>query len=246
MRHKRILILGGTSDARALAAQLLQAGYDTTTSLAGDTRNPEMPAGTVRRGGFGGVDGLIDHLLEQRFDALVDATHPFALRISSHAVAAARTAKVPLLRFERPPWQAEPGDIWIEAENIDAAVAALPAQSRVLLTIGRKEVMAFLSRQDLSGVIRTIEPPPVPPGPNWRLLVDRPPFSLESERELMAHEHISHLVSKNAGGEQTRAKLVAARMLGIAVVMVSRPRKPDAATVTDIDAVEDWLRALPA
>ena len=246
MPPKRILILGGTSDARTIASRLHAADCDVTTSLAGVTRDPHLPPGAVRRGGFGGAEGLADYIGQERFDALIDATHPFAAQISTHAVLAAQSTQTPLLRFERPAWQRMEGDRWFEVASITKAVAALPNGARVFLTIGRKDIAPFLGRDDLSGIIRSIEVPKIGLPPAWQLRTARPPFSVAEERELMSRERITHLVTKNAGGDDTSAKLEAARALGLPAVMIARPRKPDAFCVSKLSDVERWLsRTLP-
>lgn len=237
---RRVLILGGTSDARALAARLVAAGHDVTTSLAGVTSEPELPVGKIRRGGFGGAQGLADHLREGKFDALIDATHPFAARISAHAAEAARMASVPILRLERPAWKREDGDLWIDVPDAEAAASRLPSGARVLLTIGRKGIAPFLARGDLGGIVRVIEPPDGASKAGWRFEVARPPFAIKAERAMMVREKITHLVSKNAGGELTRAKLVAARELRLPVVMIARPPKPDIKCVAMVEEAAAW------
>ncbi len=236
MTH-RILVLGGTSEARQLAAVLLSKGFEVISSLAGVTENPLLPDGQVRRGGFGGVAGLVDYLEVERIDATIDATHPFAVQISAHAHAAAGVTGIPLLRLERPQWQMQVGDVWIAVPTVSAAVAALPAGARALVTIGRKEIGGFFARSDIGGVARMIEEqiPPVPPG--WSVILQRPPFSIEQEVALIMHHAITHLVTKNAGGTETEAKIAAARGLALPVVMVARPLKPSTQTYTSADEV---------
>ncbi|MGQ0484205.1 MAG: cobalt-precorrin-6A reductase [Hyphomicrobiales bacterium] len=235
MPGERILILGGTAEARMLANRLIDAGHGVVTSLAGVTKVPHLPKGEVRRGGFGGPEGLAAYLRAGGFSTLIDATHPFAAQISRHAAAAAKACGLSFYRLERPAWVAEKGDLWIGAASIAAAVAALPAGARVFLTIGRKEVAPFLARADLQGIMRMIEALDGPPPPQWQLLLARPPFTLAGERELMAKNHVTHVVSKNAGGEEIRAKLLAAREIKIPVVMIERPEKPAAITVSSVD-----------
>lgn len=221
-------MLGGTSDANFLAREFLKAGYNVVTSLAGVTENPALPAGEIRVGGFGGEEGLFDYLKAEGFAAVADATHSFAAQISRHGFNAAERAGIPYLRLERAAWLPLPADNWISVPTTEAAVAALPDAARVLLTIGRKEIAGFLTRDDLSGVARMIEKPTFDLPPNWALVLARPPFSVEAERELLAFHKITHLVSKNAGGKLTVAKLIAARGLRIPVVMIERPQKPPA------------------
>lgn len=228
MPNKRVLVLGGTSDANVLAKELLKSGFDVVTSFAGVTENPVLPEGEIRVGGFGGEDGLYDYLKAEGFSALADATHPFAAQISRHGFNAAERAGIPYLRLERAAWTPLPADNWISVPNIEAAVAALPITARALLTIGRKEIGAFFARDDLSGVARMIEKPPFELPPNWALILARPPFNVDAERELLALHKITHLVTKNAGGKLTVAKLMAARALRIPIVIIARPQKPPA------------------
>jgi precorrin-6A/cobalt-precorrin-6A reductase len=241
MPGERILILGGTTEARGLANRLIDAGCDVVTSLAGVTQAPHLPKGEVRRGGFGGASGLAAYLRAGGFGALIDATHPFAAQISRHAAAAAKACDLAFYRLERPAWVAEEGDRWIGVASVAAAAAVLPAGARVFLTIGRKEVAPFLARADLTGIMRMIEAPDEMPPPQWRLVLARPPFAAAGERELMSQGRITHAVSKNAGGAETRAKLVAARELKIPVVMIARPQKPEAISLA---SAEDALRLL--
>ncbi len=229
----RVLILGGTAEARALADLLDKAGLSPVTSLAGVTRKPRSMSGETRIGGFGGGDGLAAFLAAERFSAVVDAAHPFALAISRHAKEAAQRCNLPLVRLERPAWRAEPGDHWTEVQGVRAAVAAIPSGAHILLTIGRKEILPFLERKDLSGIARMIEPMNGEVSPNWRILLARPPFHVEKELCLLAEHRITHVVTKNSGGEETRAKLTAARLKSIEVIMIARPAKPVVQTVGD-------------
>jgi precorrin-6A/cobalt-precorrin-6A reductase len=226
MQDRPILILGGTREARELAAMLVEQGFGVITSLAGVTENPLLPPGMVRRGGFGGAAGLARYLEDQSFALVVDATHPFAARISAHAREACAAAGLPLLRLERPAWRAGEGDRWTSVASAAEAAAAVPPGARVLLTIGRKDLFPFLARPGLTGVLRMIEPTPEALPQGWTLLLERPPFTLAAERQLMADQAITCLVTKNAGGEATAAKLAAARELAIPVIMVERPTGP--------------------
>ena len=237
MQSKRILILGGTSDARALAAELIAAGHETVTSLAGVTNAPVAPEGEIRTGGFGGEEGLYAYLKGGNFAALADATHPFAAQISQHGFSAALRAGIPYLRLEREPWVLTRGDHWIGVPTTAGALAALPSGARVMLTIGRKEIAPFLARNDISGIARMIEESPLLMPPNWHLIQARPPFSFEDECSLLVEHHISHLVTKNAGGPQTEAKLQAARALSLPVVMIARPTKPKGQTFASSSAL---------
>lgn len=244
MPGERLLILGGTGEAVELAGALTAAGYETITSFAGVTAAPVRPVGGMRRGGFGGADGLRAFLVAEKIEAVIDGTHPFATQISGHAVIAAAAAGIPLLRLERPAWAPEPGDRWTSVSNITDAAAALPPGARPLVTIGRKEVVAFFARSDLTGVARMIEPPVTPVPQHWTLLLERPPFTIASERDLIIRHCISHLVTKNAGGEATRAKLVAAREKNVPVIMVERPEKAKTPSFSTIAALIPALRRL--
>lgn len=226
MPSKRVLVLGGTSDARALAKVLMAAGHETVTSLAGVTRERIVPDGEVRVGGFGGEEGLHTYLINGKFAAIADATHPFAAQISQHGFGAARRAGIPYLRLEREAWVPAAGDRWANVPSVQGAAEALPNGARILLTIGRKEIAPFLARSDISGVARMIEDTQLPMPSNWRLILARPPFSIAEESRLLSMEQISHLVTKNAGSPQTEAKLEAARMLHLPTIMISRPAKP--------------------
>ncbi len=233
MPGKRILVLGGTSDAVEFANATIEAGFEVVTSLAGVTTSPKLPAGEVRTGGFGGAAGLSAFLKQDQFSAVVDATHPFASVISRNAYEAASQLSLPLIRIERPAWVAAEGDSWNPVPDIAAAVAALPPGTRVFLTIGRKEIAAFIARKDLTGMARMIEPPPHALPPGWTLNLARPPFPLEEEVGLMRLEAFTHLVTKNAGGKLTEAKLAAARALALPVVMIDRPAEAPGTGRTD-------------
>ena len=216
-----------------LASRLLRVGLDVISSFAGVTENPILPEGKIRKGGFGGVEGMRSYLTDEQVDLLIDATHPFAAVISAHAAEAFPN----VMRIERPAWSPLPQDLWIDVPDNNAALAALPSGARVMLTIGRKEVTIFASRADLSGVARMIEPPAMALPENWELVLERPPFTIASEMALMNQYHITHLVTKNAGGRETAAKLEAARSLGLPVVMITRPCKPQVETFTTVDAI---------
>jgi precorrin-6A/cobalt-precorrin-6A reductase len=240
----RLLILGGTAEAAELAARL--AGDDrleTVTSLAGLTRMPTAVAGRMRRGGFGGPDGLAAFLKEERYDALIDATHPFAARIAAHAAEAAEKAGVPRVKLLRPAFARTPADRFLPAPDMAAAAAALPQGARVFLAAGRREVTAFAGRKDLWCLVRMIEPPaagePLPPG---EVILGRPPTDPQVEIELLKKHEIGWIVSKDSGG-RAAAKIEAARQLGLPVVLVERPAVPEGPTVPTVDAAIAWLEA---
>lgn len=232
MPNERLLLLGGTGDARALAKALMAKGYTVVSSLAGVTRAPLLPEGEVRVGGFGGAKGLAAYVREEGIALVCDAAHPFAAKISRNAAEGARLAGVPYVRFERPAWQAGADDQWTEVSDLEAAAAMIAPGARVFLTTGRKELEAFRARTDVSVVARMIETPEHGAPAGWRIVEGRPPFTRDSEMRLMRDEAIDVLVTKNAGG--SREKLDAAAALGIPVVMVRRPAKPDAPAASTV------------
>ncbi|MGN9913030.1 cobalt-precorrin-6A reductase [Phytohabitans sp. LJ34] len=242
---RTLLILGGTGEARALAARA--AGWRVVTSLAGRVRDPRLPEGEVRVGGFGGPEGLAGWLLAEGVGAVVDATHPFASRISASAVAAARAAGVPLLALHRPGWTEGPGDDWRRVPSVEAAAGALPALGeRIMLTTGRQSLDAFADL-GLFFLIRTVDPPSTRLPERHRLVLDRGPYTVEGEAALMREHTIDVLVTKDSGGAMTAAKLVAARRREIPVVMVDRPPMPDGVpAVSTVDDAEGWLRGIGA
>lgn len=243
---RRLLILGGTTEAAGLARLAVVAFGEgaVTTSLAGVTKAPAALPGRVRVGGFGGAEGLARHLAEERYGALVDATHPFAATISAHAAEAATTTGVPRVALVRPPWAKQAGDAWIEVDDCHAARLALGGRpANVFLAIGRKELANF---KDLWGYrfhIRLVdEPDNVLPVNDYSVTVARGPFTVEAEVALFERERIRTLVCKASGGDAGYAKIAAARALGIAVVMVRRPPPPPGPTVATPEAALDWLR----
>jgi precorrin-6A/cobalt-precorrin-6A reductase len=231
----KILVLGGTGEARLLAQRLAGLGHEVTTSLAGRTQGPVVPAGTLRVGPFGGVDGLAAYLKGERIERLVDATHPYAARISGNAVLAAQSAGVPLVRLLRPGWSEPLEAPWIHVADIDGAAAALPPSAKVLLTTGHAGLEGFLARANCQFIVRLIEPPAFPVPAHARIVLSRPPYGLDAELALMKGEAITHLVSKNSGGGQTAGKLEAARLLRTSVIMVARPAYPPAHEVADVE-----------
>jgi precorrin-6A/cobalt-precorrin-6A reductase len=247
----RILSLGGTSEARALAQRVAgDAAYAATLSLAGRTRNPWLPPIAFRIGGFGGVDGLRDYLAAEKIEAVIDATHPFAVQMSENAGQACAAARVPLAVLTRPEWEAQDGDRWIVVDTIDAAVDALgEAPQRVLLTHGRLGLAAFARRPQHDYLVRTIDRPDnIEMLPKHRLILERGPFDRASELRLQRDERIDVIVSKNSGGAATYPKIEAARELGIPVVMIRRPKADAVTELFDVEAVMAWLgthRAAP-
>jgi precorrin-6A/cobalt-precorrin-6A reductase len=241
-KARTMLVLGGTAEARELAAELHAAGIAVTSSLAGRIARPRLPVGEVRIGGFGGPGGLAAWLAEHRVGAVVDATHPFAERISVSAVTACAAAGVPLLRLERPGWTQRPGDRWRWAGDLDEAARAIEPGRRVLLTTGRQGLAAFAHRDDAWFLVRCVDEPQPPLPAHHELLLDRGPYTLAGELALVDEHRIEVVVTKNSGGTLTQAKLDAARERGLPVIVVRRPPRPTADTVTTVDGALRWAR----
>lgn len=239
MPDRPVLLLGGTAEAAALAATLVADGRRVVTSLAGRTEAPRQPAGEVRIGGFGGVDGLRAWLRAHRPVAVIDATHPFAATISAHAVAACAAEGVPRLALTRPAWPTDPA--WHRAASLAEAATCLPGLGRrALLTIGAQGLEAFAGLQGVDLIARVVTPPDPPPA-GMTLIVARGPFTVEGETALLGGLGIDVLVTKASGGAATEAKLAAARALGVAVLVVDRPPSPPGPTAADAAEVRAWL-----
>ncbi|GEO80104.1 cobalt-precorrin-6A reductase [Pararhodospirillum oryzae] len=243
-----ILILGGTTEAYALAERLaLTEALAVVTSLAGRTQNPRKPAGALRIGGFGGIEGLATYLRATQTRAVIDATHPFARRMGWHAAAACEQAGVPLLRLERPAWTPGPGDAWTLVDTWEEAVARLDARGarRVLLALGRQELAPFATLDHTWFLIRSVDPPdPLPAFARAQVLLARGPFSLDDETALLRDQAIDTVVCKNSGGSATDAKLAAARALGVEVIVQRRPPRPAGVpTVARVPEAVAWLEA---
>lgn len=238
----RILILGGTEEARLLADALVERGHEVTLSYAGRTTEPIPPKSHVRVGGFGGAAGLSDFILGNGIERLVDATHPYSVRIATNAVAAAEATGVGFLRLIRAGWTEPQYAFWHHVASVEEAAARLPAGARVLLTVGHRGLDTFLARTDCSFVVRSIEPPERPLPAHAQSLLQRPPYFVGAEKELMRKQGITHLITKNSGGVQTEAKLEAAQELRVAVVMISRPQLPPAKEVPTVGRAIAALR----
>ena len=242
----RILVLGGTTEASRLAKALAtRPDLTPTLSLAGRTEAPAAQPIATRIGGFGGIEGLSAWLRDNAVDVLVDATHPFAAQISRNAAEAARATGTPIVAFVRAPWRCGLGDRWIEVENLEAAALAIgETRRRVLLTTGRLGLAAFEVAPQHHYLIRTIDDPgPLPGLPDHTMLFDRGPFDLAAERALMERERIEVVVTKNSGGSATWPKMVAARELGLPVIIVEPPSRPDVPQVHDVEAVLAFVEA---
>lgn len=242
----RVLLLGGTGEARELAALLVDRGVDVVSSLAGRVERPRLPVGEVRMGGFGGVEGLGEWLTSHHVTAVVDATHPFAEGISANAVAACAAVGVPLLRLARPGWSSAEGADgwhWVDSHG-DAASLAASLGRRPLLTVGRQPLGEFVG--PLAGhraVVRVVDPPEVEVPAPWLVLMDRGPYTLAGELELLAEHAVDVLVTKDSGGSHTWPKMAAAGQLGVPVVVVRRRAEVDGVeTVPDAASAAAWLR----
>lgn len=243
---RKILILGGSGEALALARALSTApGITAILSLAGRTAVPAASPIDVRRGGFGGTAGLARYIAEHKIDLMIDATHPFAAEMKRHAVEAAASAGVPLLAIRRPAWAPQAGDRWIEVDDLAGAAAALgEAPARVFLTTGRKELTPFAAAPQHFYLLRSVDAPEAKRlPPHVDLITARGPFRLEDEFALMRDHRIEIVVSKNSGGAAAAPKLEAARALGLPVVMVRRPVLPEAISVANVTEALDWLAA---
>jgi len=239
----RALILGGTGDANRLADALVRETIDAIYSYAGRTQIPLGHSLPTRIGGFGGAVGLADHIRKERITHVIDATHPFAAEMSRHAVEACAATDVPLVALERAPWTRVTGDDWIEVADIDAAVAVLPEQrARVFLAIGRQHIAPFAARPQHAYTLRFVDAPEgALPLRDAEVIVSRGPFTLEGDHELMRSRGIDRLVARNSGGLGARAKIDAARELGLPVIMIARPALPERARVESVEEVLAWL-----
>ncbi|WP_027555405.1 cobalt-precorrin-6A reductase [Bradyrhizobium sp. Cp5.3] len=238
----RALILGGTSDASLLAAEIARAGIDAVYSYGGRTRAPADQPLPTRIGGFGGPSGLADYIRRENITHVIDGTHPFAAEMSRNAVEACKDTGTPLLALERAPWAKAPGDNWIEVADVNAAVAALPqTPTRVFLAIGRQHIAPFATLPRHTYTLRFVDPPEAPLLFAADVIVSRGPFTFDSELEMMRARGIAWIVARNSGGDGARAKIDAARALGLPVIMIARPQLPERSRVESAGEVVQWL-----
>jgi precorrin-6A/cobalt-precorrin-6A reductase len=240
---RNILILGGTTEAGALAARLAERGETAVLSYAGRVEDPKPQPVETRVGGFGGAAGLADYIRVNNVTHLVDATHPFAAQISGNAVLAVQDTGIPLIALSRAPWQPVPGDAWQSVPDIAAAVAALAGPARrIFLALGRMHLAQFAARPQHHYILRLVDPPvEAPPLPHHTVIIARGPFDPAGDMALLTAHHADLLVAKNAGGKGASAKLAAARSLGLPVLMIDRPRLPPRPEVQTVAQVIAWL-----
>jgi precorrin-6A/cobalt-precorrin-6A reductase len=224
---RTILILGGTREAAELARRLTALpDCRVISSLAGRTAAPALPAGETRIGGFGGANGMAAFMIAEGIDLLIDATHPFAERISKNAALAASETGTRLLRLARPPWRPQAGDRWRSVASLEAAATELPASARAFLALGSQHLSAFAPRRDVAFILRMVDPPVEPPLPGAKIVLGKPSRDPAEEAALFRGHGVTHLVCRNSGGEGAIAKLAAARMLALPVIMVERAPPP--------------------
>ncbi len=237
------LILGGTTEAAALARCMAEAGINGTVSMAGRVKTPAAQALPLRVGGFGGVAGLVAYLRDNDVSHVVDATHPFAAQMSTHAVEACAETGVSLLALTRAPWLAQPGDRWQHVPDIAGAVAVLDRlATRVFLAVGRMHLADFAVNSQHFHLLRLVDVPEGPPVfPDQHVIVDRGPFTVAGDLGLLRDHRIELVVSKNAGGTGAQAKIAAARQLDLPVLMIDRPVLPARRETHCVQEVMRWL-----
>lgn len=238
----RILLLGGTTEASLAAHALAQAGVKAVFSYAGRTQSPAPQPLPMRVGGFGGAGGMIDYIKAEGISHVIDATHPFAAQISANAQTACAALGLPLLALQRAPWVAGVGDDWRDVGDIAGAVAALPSQpARVFLAIGKQNVQAFAALPQHHFLLRLVDAPAAPPLPNATVIIAKGPFDVAGDTALLRDHRITHIIAKNAGGAGAEAKLIAARALGLPVIMIARPQLPARDTAASVPDMMAWL-----
>jgi len=244
----RVLLLGGTTEASEIGRELAAAGVAGVYSYAGRTATPVAQPLATRVGGFGGVDGLAEYIRQERITHVIDATHPFASQISRNAVAACTKTSTPLIAYLREAWVAAPGDTWQHVATVEDAAAALPDHpARIFLAIGRQHLNPFAAQPQHFYLLRLVDAPQTAlPLPDVEIVLARGPFIVEGDLALLRDHRITHVVARNAGGEGAKAKLDAARALGLPVIMIDRPsldltNLPERRTAQNVDQIMRWL-----
>ncbi len=241
----RVLLLAGTAEARDLASEMARAGIDGVASLAGAVRRPAMQDMPTRIGGFGGGAAFLQYLEAERITAVIDATHPFAARISQRTQRLCSGRRIPYLQLLRPPWTADPDDRWQQVDREEDVAALVPPDATVFLATGRQTLERFGGLAGREVIARQIDPPEEEfPFPGGRFLIGRPPFAVEDEVQLFRDLGVDWLVVKNAGGAPSRSKLDAARILDIPVAMIARPAQPPGDKVESVEGAMAWLREI--
>ena len=242
----KVLLLAGTHEARIIAKLIDKTSkYSLIASLAGITKEPIMIAEKMRFGGFGGQSGLIKFIKANNIHCVIDATHPFAINISSNARLVCNQIHIPYLLFERPPWIKTTNDNWFEIDSESELLPYLSDGELIFIASGRQSVAYFKSNKNIKLICRQIDDPGIPfPYGNGSYLIGRPPFSLESEIKLFKELNIDWLLMKNSGGSQSEAKLIAARKLGVKVGMINRPNNFRGDSYSDTTKVIKWLDGL--
>lgn len=239
----KILIFGGTGEARELANQLVGLGYNVTSSLAGRTHNPLLPKGEIRYGGFGDVQNLMQFLGTQKFDWLIDATHPYAALMSHKLSSVAQDKQISFLRVMRPVWTAPDGAEWHEVDDVAKAFSVLPSAARPFVSLGHKDMHKITHWPTMGCVVRLIEPPTIALSTTVDLVLSRPPYDVDGEIALMRSHNITHLITKNSGGAQTRAKIDAAATLGLPIIALKRPTLPIAPETPNVESAIERIQA---
>ncbi len=239
----RVLLLGGTTEASQIGRALAAAGVAGVYSYAGRTATPVAQPLTTRVGGFGGIDGLADYIKHEQITHVIDATHPFASQISRNAVDACAKTNTPLIAYLREPWIAGPRDDWRHVATVEDAAAALPVHpARIFLAIGRQYLVPFAAQPQHFYLLRLVDAPATAlPLPDAEIVLARGPFTIEGDLALLRDHRITHVVARNAGGEGARAKLDAARGLGLSVIMIDRPILPERKVAQSVDQIMRWL-----
>ncbi len=242
----KFLILGGTAEGLRVTKVVSElSGIDTIYSLSGATKSPKLPNCRTRVGGFGGVEGLLQYLGKEKFDGLVDVTHPYASQMANHAALACEESNIPRIKFVRPAWIKVSGDDWRGAQNLEEAAESIPEiAQRIFLATGHKDLPVFKSLSERWFLVRLVDAPKAEISlDKYQLILGRGPFNLETEIKLFKTHKIDAVVSKNSGGS-TYAKIEAARNLGLPVIMIDRPKPPKGLVVGSLGGIKNWVKKI--